>query len=92
MLSTTLVILFYDAFITFDREVACFWTAKLNGASLLFFANRWITVTLYVMTLVSFASFPSDKVSRLSPGCRGKSDQKQRLVYPIPCPAESSPK
>ncbi len=71
-LSITLVILFHDAFITFDREVACVWKARLTGASLLFFANRWITVMLYAMSLISLASFPSDKVSSLDPGCRHK--------------------
>ncbi|KAI0695345.1 hypothetical protein C8T65DRAFT_833181 [Cerioporus squamosus] len=55
------VIFFYDALVTFDREVACFWTAKRTGASLLFFANKYISMTLYVMGLVQFASFPSDK-------------------------------
>ncbi|KAI0697820.1 hypothetical protein C8T65DRAFT_754270 [Cerioporus squamosus] len=56
------VLLIYDTFITFDREVACFWTAKRpGGASLLFFAIKWTSMTLYVMGLVTFTSFPSDK-------------------------------
>ncbi|RPD59065.1 hypothetical protein L227DRAFT_654438 [Lentinus tigrinus ALCF2SS1-6] len=54
------VLFFYDAFITFDREVACFWTAKWTGASPLFFANKWILILGYTMVLVGFASFPSD--------------------------------
>ncbi|KAI0694554.1 hypothetical protein C8T65DRAFT_54776 [Cerioporus squamosus] len=58
------VLFMYDTFITFDREVACFWTAKRPGrASLLFFTNKWISMMLYVFKLVSFAFFPSDKVS-----------------------------
>ncbi len=56
---------FYDAAITFDREVACYWASKQTGAAFLFLANKWISMTLYVMTLISFASFPTDQVSRL---------------------------
>ncbi|TFK92465.1 hypothetical protein K466DRAFT_228471 [Polyporus arcularius HHB13444] len=57
------VLFVYDTIITFDQEVAYFWTAKrIGGASLLFFANKWISLTVYVMLLVSFASFPSDKL------------------------------
>ncbi|TFK91440.1 hypothetical protein K466DRAFT_660053 [Polyporus arcularius HHB13444] len=58
------VLFIYDAFVTFDREVACFWAAeRKGGASVLFFANRWISMTLYSLLLVQFASFPSDKLS-----------------------------
>ncbi|TFK91434.1 hypothetical protein K466DRAFT_582813 [Polyporus arcularius HHB13444] len=57
------VVFIYDVLITLDREVACFWTSEQSGASLLFFSNKWISVTLYVMmTLVGSASFPSDQV------------------------------
>ncbi|KAI0719336.1 hypothetical protein C8T65DRAFT_736674 [Cerioporus squamosus] len=55
------VLFIYDAFITFDQEVACVWTAKRTGASILFFANKWISITVSVMALVEFATFPSDK-------------------------------
>ncbi|KAI0695876.1 hypothetical protein C8T65DRAFT_664618 [Cerioporus squamosus] len=52
----------YDTgFLTFDREVARFWNTKRTGASLLFFANKWITITYYVLLLGTFAIFPSDK-------------------------------
>ncbi|TFK84708.1 hypothetical protein K466DRAFT_601773 [Polyporus arcularius HHB13444] len=58
------VLFIYDTFITLDREVTYFWTTKrINGAALLFFANKWISMTVYVMELVEFASFPSDKVA-----------------------------
>ena len=60
------VFLIYEFVVTFDREVACFWTGKWNGASLLFFANKWVSVTLSVMTLSRFAHFPSDKVSNIN--------------------------
>ncbi|KAI0709674.1 hypothetical protein C8T65DRAFT_648844 [Cerioporus squamosus] len=55
------ILFIYDAFVTFDQEVAYLWAAKRTGASFLFFANKWISVTSYVMTLVTYASFPSDK-------------------------------
>ncbi len=75
-----IVLFVYDTIITFDQEVAYFWTAKrIGGASLLFFANKWISLTVYVMLLVSFASFPSDKVSGLSSN-HGLSDRNQRFV------------
>ncbi|TFK85773.1 hypothetical protein K466DRAFT_587843 [Polyporus arcularius HHB13444] len=61
------VLFIYDTLITLDRQVACFWTAKRpTGASLLFFANKWISMTLYVMTLSEHASFSSNKVSQCS--------------------------
>ncbi|RDX49163.1 hypothetical protein OH76DRAFT_1483372 [Lentinus brumalis] len=57
-----LVLFIYDTFLMFDREVAYFWTTKrIGGAALLFFANKWISMMVYVMSLVNFASFPSDK-------------------------------
>ncbi|RDX41771.1 hypothetical protein OH76DRAFT_1422926 [Lentinus brumalis] len=56
------VLFIYDTFLTFDREVAYFWTAKrISGAALLFFANKWISMMVYVMGLVEYASFSSDK-------------------------------
>ncbi|KAI0719763.1 hypothetical protein C8T65DRAFT_736329 [Cerioporus squamosus] len=55
------VVFIFDALITFDRDVACFWNTKWTGASLLFFANKWVSMTLYVMSSVEFASFRSDK-------------------------------
>ncbi|TFK91438.1 hypothetical protein K466DRAFT_582816 [Polyporus arcularius HHB13444] len=47
------VLYIHDCFITFEQEVTCFWTAKRTGASFLFFANRWISMANYVMTLVA---------------------------------------
>ncbi|RDX49099.1 hypothetical protein OH76DRAFT_1418609 [Lentinus brumalis] len=71
------VLFLYDTVLTFDGEVAYFWTAKrISGASLLFFANKWISMMVYVTGLVEFASFPSDKVHSLSPS-HGQSDQNQ---------------
>ncbi|RDX46096.1 hypothetical protein OH76DRAFT_1407228 [Lentinus brumalis] len=51
----------YDTIVTFDREVACFWTHKRAAASLLFFANKWIYMTISVLDLVQLRPFPSDK-------------------------------
>ncbi|RDX40349.1 hypothetical protein OH76DRAFT_1490356 [Lentinus brumalis] len=61
------VLFMFDTFITFDREVACFWAQKrIGGGSLLFFANKWISMTVYGMSVVAFATFSSDKsVERL---------------------------
>ncbi|KAI0697854.1 hypothetical protein C8T65DRAFT_582330, partial [Cerioporus squamosus] len=42
---------FYDALVTFDREMACFWTAKWTGGPLLFLANKWISMLYYVVAL-----------------------------------------
>ncbi|KAI0697857.1 hypothetical protein C8T65DRAFT_698027 [Cerioporus squamosus] len=49
------VLFLYDIFVTFNREVASFWAVKRTGASFLFFANRWISMTFYTMVLVVFA-------------------------------------
>ena len=55
----------YDSFIIFDREVASFWAAKRwTGASLLFLANKWISLMVYITAMILFAPFPSDEVSR----------------------------
>ncbi|TFK93423.1 hypothetical protein K466DRAFT_122404 [Polyporus arcularius HHB13444] len=55
------VLFMYDACITLDREVACFWTAKRTGPAFLFFANKCISMAVYLMVFISFASSPSDK-------------------------------
>ncbi|TFK78614.1 hypothetical protein K466DRAFT_446181, partial [Polyporus arcularius HHB13444] len=61
------VLFLYDTFLTFDQEVAYFWTTKrISGATLLFFANKWISMTVFVMSLVGFAFFHSDKVRSLN--------------------------
>ncbi len=86
MLFFPLAVLFiYDTFITFDREVGCFCTATRTGATVLFFANKWLSMAVYVMALVGYASqaFPSDKVSTIIIPHHGKSDQKQRFVYSL---------
>ena len=60
----------------------CFQSTKRTWAMFLFLANKAISLTLYVMEVMQFASFPSDKVRSLSHdmssdhtdmqiGCRG---------------------
>lgn len=77
--SHVLVLFIYEALVTFDREVACFWTGtKRTGGSLLFLANKWISLTIYALSLVVFASFVSDKVSDFSP-CHGNNSQEAEV-------------
>ncbi|TFK80323.1 hypothetical protein K466DRAFT_637748, partial [Polyporus arcularius HHB13444] len=44
-----IVLFIYDSLVILDREVACFWTVRRTGASPLFFANKWISMTVFVM-------------------------------------------
>ncbi|TFK83407.1 hypothetical protein K466DRAFT_555099 [Polyporus arcularius HHB13444] len=57
-LRAPLALFIYDTIVTFDREVACFWTHKRAAASLLFFANKWIYMTISVLDLVQLRPFP----------------------------------
>ena len=77
-----LALFFYDTTLTFNREVMCFRSTICTWAMFLFLANKGISLTLYVMEVMDFASFPSDKVRTLSHdmssdhtnmqiGCRG---------------------
>ncbi|KAI0719782.1 hypothetical protein C8T65DRAFT_736344 [Cerioporus squamosus] len=63
------VLFIYESVSTFDREAACFWTAKWAAAPLLFFTNKWISMAINVMALFQFASFPSDEVGVGFAGC-----------------------
>ncbi|TFK85283.1 hypothetical protein K466DRAFT_495031, partial [Polyporus arcularius HHB13444] len=56
------VLLLYEYLITFDREVACFWTAKPTVAALLFFANKWMAILVNFFAIVGFAPFRSEQV------------------------------
>ena len=57
---------FYDTVLTFNQEVTCFRTAKRTWAMFLFLANKVLSLTVYVMSVIEFASFPSNEVSTLS--------------------------
>ncbi|KAI0697855.1 hypothetical protein C8T65DRAFT_698026 [Cerioporus squamosus] len=74
----------YDVFVTSDREMVCFWTpnSKRTGASWFFFANKWISITAYVMVLVSSATFPSEKRLAYSSGYYGMIGVTWHAVVP----------
>ena len=63
------VLVLYEFFITFTEEVELFWNGKITGATVLFLANRYLTIAAQVYNL--FASFlplsmaPSKVRSRL---------------------------
>ncbi len=59
----TPVLFIYEYFITIGEEVKYFWARKWTGASALFFLNRYVPFTLYVMEFASYASM-SDQVCR----------------------------
>ncbi|KAH9893596.1 hypothetical protein C8Q73DRAFT_697586 [Cubamyces lactineus] len=50
-------VLCFEYLITLDREVALFWRWKPTGASILFFANRYLTLALILFT-TTFNAFP----------------------------------
>ncbi|KAI0794543.1 hypothetical protein C8Q74DRAFT_1436465 [Fomes fomentarius] len=54
-------LLIYDTLLTFSREVNWFWTGRMTGARVLFFANRYFSLCLFVLGLIDFAPF-SDKI------------------------------
>ncbi|RPD63750.1 hypothetical protein L227DRAFT_608299 [Lentinus tigrinus ALCF2SS1-6] len=55
------VFLLYDCVLTFDREVALFWTGRANGATALFFTIKYGTVLYNVLSCVSFIPDMSSK-------------------------------
>ena len=58
----------YEHLITFDTEVTLYWKKQFSGASVLFFANRYLTLMWAIATAASpFYTSPkvSDKVSAL---------------------------
>ena len=48
--------LVYDYTITFPYEVRLFWRRKSTGASLLFFANRYLTLFTYIFDITTNVS------------------------------------
>ena len=54
--------LIYDYVVTVTYEVRLFWRRKATGASLLFFANRYLTLFLYIFEITTNVSM-SDAVS-----------------------------
>ncbi|KAI0794534.1 hypothetical protein C8Q74DRAFT_1194725 [Fomes fomentarius] len=57
-----LVLLIYATLVTFDHEVNLFWSGKMTGARILFFANRYLSLCWMVLSLITLAPF-SDKAS-----------------------------
>ncbi|KAI0695044.1 hypothetical protein C8T65DRAFT_815229 [Cerioporus squamosus] len=57
------VFLMYDYVIMFGEEVQLFWTNKLTGATVLYFANRYISLLFVIMGVVQTFGRFSDQVS-----------------------------
>lgn len=55
------VVFIYEYLITIGEEAKYFWKQKSTGASALFFLNRYVPLTLYVLGFVGYASM-SDQV------------------------------
>ena len=45
------MLLIYEAMVTFNSEVEYFWKAKLTGASVLYFINKYSAIAYHVMSL-----------------------------------------
>ena len=54
--------LIYDHVVTVTYEVRLFWRKKATGASLLFFANRYLALFYYIFEITTNVSM-SDAVS-----------------------------
>lgn len=48
------VVLIYDHIVTFSQEVERVWTRKLNGASILFLINRYVTPLQFIIIIDAF--------------------------------------
>ncbi|KAI0707390.1 hypothetical protein C8Q76DRAFT_749020 [Earliella scabrosa] len=59
---TPLVLLLYEAIITFDGEVEYFWKSTFTGASMLYLLNKYTAVAFYTMTLVVYLPIPTDQI------------------------------
>lgn len=57
------MVFIWEYFITISEEAKYFWKRKLTGASAIFFLNRYVPLTLYVLDFAGYASM-SDEVSR----------------------------
>ena len=56
------VFMFYDYLLTFGREVDLFWLGPRSGATYLYFANRYLTLTVRLLNYFSLIPGMSDKV------------------------------
>ncbi|KAI0794569.1 hypothetical protein C8Q74DRAFT_1194805 [Fomes fomentarius] len=57
------VLLIYDILVTFDHEINLFWSGRMTGARILFFANRYISLFWNVLGLIGIVTPFSDKAS-----------------------------
>lgn len=68
-----LALIFYEYLATFPAEVRYFWRRRITGASLLFFANRYL-VLVYSAALLRGAGPFTKHVSILLSGLRSNAD------------------
>lgn len=55
----------YDYLVTFGREVELFWTRKFSGATILFLANKYISLVNHLFDLaLSIGIYENKKVCR----------------------------
>lgn len=47
--------LLYDFLLTFDKEIQLFWRKPLSAASMLFYLNRYLTLTVYILVAIGMA-------------------------------------
>ena len=70
ILTLPIALLVYEFLITFGQEVQLFWKGKWSGATILFFLNRYITLSTFIldsfeyMRLGDFVSFHITWISR----------------------------
>ena len=62
-----IALLFYDHFLTFDREVRHIWARKRSASSILFFGIRYPALAVAALTLTDLVPFTSktDEVRKL---------------------------
>ena len=51
LLTSLIAVFLYDAVITMDEEIRCFWGRKLTGAAVLFWLNKYMTALLFAWLL-----------------------------------------
>ena len=47
--------LLYDYLLTLNMEVKLFWRQPLSAASILFYLNRYLTLTVYILVAIGMA-------------------------------------
>ena len=52
--------LVYEYIITADREVTLFWNGRMDGATVLFLSNRYLTLIVNMWNLVEFGQFTDE--------------------------------